>query len=100
MIPLTREGALASIEAEARQERASALGRVGRILEAHLDEAHALKARWERAPQSARPALEAAFAQEVELAKKYRWYLEVQREAMGLRQHQEVERQYPIPQLR
>lgn len=100
MIPLTREGALQSIEAEVRKERASALGRVGGILEALIDEAEALKTRWAAAPERERPALEAAFTQVVERARTYRWYLEVQREAMGLHQHQEVERQYPIPRLR
>jgi hypothetical protein len=30
---------------------------------------------------------------------KYRWYLEVQREAIGLRQHQHLDEFYPIPPL-
>jgi hypothetical protein len=30
-------------------------------------------------------------------AKKYYWYLVVQREALGFRNHRELERYYPIP---
>jgi hypothetical protein len=31
------------------------------------------------------------------LAVTYRWYLEVQREALGLRQHHRLDEFYPIP---
>ena len=41
----------------------------------------------------------AAYRELRQQAVKYRWYMEVQREAIGLRHHQRLDEFYPIPPL-
>src|SRR5947209_4011800 len=89
---------LARTEAEIRAEKAAALARIARTLEALLDE---LARRREEmgglaGPDRGRAA--AAYATLREQAALYRWYLVVQREALGLFRHEEVDRHYPLPE--
>ena len=72
------------LEGEILAEKAAALGRIAHKLEKTL----------------AALATETSVAKHRALlaeAKKYYWYLVVQREALGFRNHRELERFYPIP---
>jgi hypothetical protein len=69
---------------ELNDERAAALLRISKKLESLIEQLHG--------------------AQDVESfrairadALRYRWYLEVQREALGLRRHEQLDDFYPIP---
>jgi hypothetical protein len=92
----TAEG-LAHTENELRAEKAAALARIAGTLESLLAE---LRRRREvLAPlrgDERRRAVEAWGALR-DQAKLHRWYLVVQREALGLFRHDEVERHYPLP---
>lgn len=90
--------ALAGIEQELVEERATALGRIGRNLEALLADLAALCERIGRADGDARDRLLADYRGVRERALEQRWYLLVQREACGLRDAPGyVEELYPIP---
>jgi hypothetical protein len=87
-----------AIEVEMRSEKASALRRVASRLESLLKELEET----ERALR-ARSGLERArfVARHRELraeAEKQRWYLIVQREAMGLRHHGDIYELYRVPE--
>jgi hypothetical protein len=89
---------LARTEAEIRAEKAAALARIGRTLEGLLaDLARRREQMAGRAgPERGRAA--ADYAALREQAALYRWYLVVQREALGLSRHDEVDRHYPLPE--
>lgn len=97
LFPKTREEALGSVEHEVRKEKATALGRVGRRLEGFLEELQDLQQRLARLDGADRRALVIAHAEVRKQAELYLWYLVVQREAMGIRQHSELDDYYPIP---
>jgi hypothetical protein len=89
----------ARIERELLEERAAALARIaGRLgsLVARLAEA---RAEWASRPSGARP-LDApeSYRRLREEARLYRWYLEVQREALGFRGPHGLDEHYPIPE--
>ncbi len=86
----------APLEQEFAQERASALGRLGRALEAALAalaEFDAVHPR-ETVPSEADRALRARMVAEAALAL---WHFAVQREACGLRDIRHVLRDYRVP---
>jgi hypothetical protein len=85
------------IERELQEERASALGRIGRTLQGLIARLESLQAALERAPASERDRLIVPYRETWERAKTYRWYLEVQREAIGLRRHERLDEMYPLP---
>jgi hypothetical protein len=88
----TKPAPVAALDYEIAQEQASALGRLGRALEAALaalsdyDSAHAAPA-----------AREAARARLVAAASDALWCFMVQREACGLRDPRPVIREYRVP---
>jgi hypothetical protein len=93
-----REESFARVEEELQQERAAALARIaGRLgeLVARLGEA---RAEWAHLPPERRPECLSRFRLLQEEARLYRWYLEVQREAVGLRHHDGLDELYPIPE--
>jgi hypothetical protein len=69
---------------ELNEERAAALLRISKKLESLIEQLHAAS------------SLESFQAVRAE-ALRYRWYLEVQREALGLRRHEVLDEFYPIP---
>jgi len=89
--------AFARVEEELFRERAAALKRIAETLEELLAGLGALRALLsglsgpERAPQAR------AYRALREQALLYRWYLEVQREALGLRGHEMLDEIYPRP---
>ena len=85
------------LQRELGRERAGALGRIGRTLEALLARLAELRGQWQTAGQEQRRAIARDYAGCRAEARQYRWYLEVQREAVGLRHHHDLDRAYPIP---
>jgi hypothetical protein len=96
-VPKTREEALGSVQKEVRSEQANALGRVGRRLEGFLEELEEIERALRSRTGADRLPLLSLHAEARKQATQYRWYLEVQREAMGLRQHADLELYYPVP---
>jgi hypothetical protein len=86
-----------SLLKELQEERAAALVRISRRLERLLDQLSATREQIAHGREEDRARDVAAYRELREQALKYRWYLEVQREAIGLRQHQRLDEFYPIP---
>lgn len=83
-------------EAELNKERAGALGITAKKLEGLLERCQTLKGEIDAAKTSAmRELLLREYREARDESEKQRWNLCVQREAMGLRQHQDVERYWP-----
>jgi len=78
-------------------ERAAALTRVSRTLESILEQLQAIRVRIEREPNTGSSADADEYERLRARAKQYRWYLEVQREALGLRHHGFLDRFYAVP---
>jgi hypothetical protein len=86
-------------ERELVQERAAALVRISSALEGLL---HSLdRLRSEAAAAASGPDRDERLALHtltLKEARRYRWYLEVQREALGLRNHAGLDEHYPMPE--
>jgi hypothetical protein len=87
----------ARVERELNEERAAALLRITRTLESLLDQLRTRGAAVQAATGAGRARELAAWRELRGRAVKYRWYLEVQREALGLRQHHRLDEFYAIP---
>jgi hypothetical protein len=79
------------------EDRAATLGRIGGTLQTLLDALNTLRAQLPGMPEAERASARARYAALLEKATLWRWYLEVQREAIGLRRHDLVEELYPLP---
>lgn len=79
-----------SVLRELSEERVAALTRISRTLESLIEQLQAL------ATDSAARGT-GHYQQLRERAKQYRWYLEVQREALGIRNHRFLDEVYKIP---
>jgi hypothetical protein len=82
---------------ELAEERAAALARISRRLESLIGQLHATREQIARDRDEDRSRDVAAYRELHQEAVKYRWYLEVQREAIGLTQHQRLDEFYRIP---
>jgi len=85
---------------ELHADRAAALGRIGGTLEYLIQTLNALRAQMVRMTQDERAAAIARYEALYEKAVLYRWYLEVQRESIGLTRHDVIDRQYALPPAR
>lgn len=85
------------ITRELNEERVAALRRISGTLESLIDKMHAARERIEALPAAERAAEIATYHDLRGKAFQYRWYLEVQREALGLRQHHRLDEFYRIP---
>jgi hypothetical protein len=98
---MTRQETFKKIEEEIVREKAATLGRAGERLEAALAEVAALGAAIDR---EADPRRRAGLLVEYEAARRQaanaRQILVIQREAIGLRQHRDGDRQFPEPPVR
>ncbi len=105
-----RTVAIENIETEIRKEKAESLGRTGERLEQILVEIRTLRShlfalaeRWlaRMEGEHAIPAeIQNGVTKDAELcgrAREIHYQLIVQREAVGLRRHAEVDRHYPMP---
>jgi hypothetical protein len=83
---------------ELNRERASGLGRTGRLLEEAIAACAGLRARLEGVPPGPhRDELLSEYRAQRAEAERQRWNLEVQREAMGLRRHTDLDSFFPRP---
>lgn len=82
---------------ELDEERAAALARIGRTLQGLVDELQALRATLLAADPAERARQIPRYEELRARALKYRWYLEVQREALGMRHHRLLDEFYQIP---
>ena len=97
-MPGDRTDGVSRIEKELHQERAAALGRIGRTLEALIDKLETLRLAAERSSSAERSRLAAEHGDTRARAIRWRWYLEVQRESVGLRRHERLDEMYRVPQ--
>ena len=85
------------IEFELMEERAAALRRISQTLESLINELRQLRAHIGEIHWS-NPSPDVARYRELRRrAVRYRWYLEVQREALGLHPHHRLDEFYSIP---
>jgi hypothetical protein len=84
---------------ELQGERAAALARISRRLELLIAQLDATREHLAHVREDDRERDVAAYRELHREAVKYRWYLEVQREAIGLRQHTLLDEFYRIPPL-
>ena len=84
---------------ELQEERAAARARISRRLERLLEQLQAAREQIARSREEDRARDIEAYRELRQQAVKYRWYLEVQREAIGLRHHHRLDEFYPIPPL-
>ena len=82
---------------ELAEERVAALSRIARHLDQRIQTLNDMRARFNEAAGDARTALLHRYRELRLDALRYRWYLDVQREAMGLRPHETVEQYYGVP---
>ncbi|MFN7135405.1 MAG: hypothetical protein ACK4N5_25250 [Myxococcales bacterium] len=88
---------LAAVEEEIREEKATTVTRTARRLEELLAELVRLEARAVEAGAFERAVLVREHAELRADARKYLWYLLIEREAMGLTDHHIVEELYRVP---
>lgn len=87
-----------AMTSELNRERASGLGRTGRLIEEAITECTRLKTALETCPPGPkRRGLLEEYETNRLRAVEQRWYLEVQREAMGLRKHTDLDQFFPLP---
>jgi hypothetical protein len=84
---------------ELNEERAAALARISRRLERLIAQLATAREQVAHAREDDRERDVAAYRELHREALKYRWYLEVQREAIGLRQHHHIDEFYRVPPL-
>lgn len=97
---MSRDQMMALLEAEFKQERTDALGRIGRKLQTAIDEAKALDERLAHLPSG--PTREQHLERYREArarVEEFRYYLVVQREAIGVLEHSILDEMYPLPRL-
>ena len=85
------------IELELMEERAAALRRISQTLESLIEQLEALRARIGDVHWSIRSPEVDQYREIRRRAVRYRWYLEVQREALGLHPNHRLDEFYRIP---
>ena len=86
----------AELEKEIAGEKLSTLRRIAEVLESSIGEAERIRVLVDIAAIDIERAA-AAHGAARDRALRYRWYLEVQREALGLFQHGILDELYPLP---
>jgi CHAD domain-containing protein len=79
------------------EERAAALTRISRTLESILEQLQTIRVRIDSEPNTVSSADPDEYERLRARARQYRWYLEVQREALGLHHHGFLDRFYAVP---
>jgi len=82
---------------ELNEERVSALRRISQTLESLIVQLRSARDRVAQAQGEERAPAVMAYRALRARAVQYRWFLEVQREAMGLRHHHRLDEFYRIP---
>jgi hypothetical protein len=98
-VDLARAGdSLSRIQDEIQAEKAAALSRIAGTLDALLAELRRIESEVREAPHAGEREPARARHREVrDRALRYRWYLEVQREAVGFTRHEALDELYPVP---
>lgn len=78
-------------------DRAATLGRIGSTLQTLIETLETLRRQIAATPERDRAPFVSRYAALHEKARLYRWYLEVQREAVGLTRHDVIDQQYRLP---
>src|SRR6185503_7033442 len=86
------------IELELMEERAAALRRISQTLESLIEQLQALRMRIGDVHWSSRSPEVAEYRELRRRAVRYRWYLEVQRESIGLHPDHRLDEFYRIPE--
>ena len=86
------------IELELNEERAAALRRISQTLESLIEQLHGLRPRIGDVHWSSQSPELAEYREVRRRAVRYRWYLEVQREALGLHPDHRLDEFYRIPE--
>ena len=86
-----------SVTRELNEERAAALLRISRTLESLIAQVQTAGDALAGVTGADRPRAMTAYRELRQRALQYRWYLEVQREALGLRQHHRLDEFYKVP---
>lgn len=89
---------LARTEEEILAARADAMKRIGETLEKQLAELERLRTADASARGPERETIRARHRELLSRARLQRWYLVVQREAVGLRHHHGLQQHYPLPE--
>lgn len=84
---------------ELNEERVAALRRISGTLESLIGQLHASRERVRQVSGLEREREFAALRDLRARALKYRWYLEVQREALGFRRHDGLDEFYKVPAI-
>ena len=79
------------------EERAAALRRIAGTLESLIEQLHASRGRLEQLSGTARVTELDGYREVRRRALRYRWYLEVQREALGIHNHRRLDEFYAVP---
>ena len=89
------------VEREIAEEMANTLGRIGQEFVKRWKKAVRALEVYGNCPEEARDKVlrERNLHAALDEAERYRYFLIVQREALGLRNHAEVERRYPLPKV-
>jgi hypothetical protein len=82
---------------ELDEERAAALARIARRLDTLLTGLRELRTQAEQTGAEELAGIRARYDLLREQALEYRWYLEVQRESIGIRGHALLDELYPVP---
>ena len=91
------EDAHARLLEEIADAKVAALRRIAGRLDELLEELASLQAGLDAAPPEARERLVNRFNEAREQARLQRWFLEVQREAIGLLRHESLDEFYRVP---
>ena len=83
--------------AQLNEERVSALVRISKTLESLLTQLQQVRARVAAADGEMRTREITTYNELRRQAARYRWYLEVQRESLGLRHHHRLDEFYKVP---
>jgi hypothetical protein len=83
---------------ELNEERIAALARISGTLESLIAQLQQVRERVSARHGLAHQHDIATYRELHERARKYRWYLEVQREALGMRHHRILDELYAIPE--
>lgn len=88
---------LGRTEAELKAEMAASLGRIGRTIANLIAELNHIRQESSALSESERSAKLERYESVRSRAKLYFWYLTVQREAIGIRNHSSLIELYPFP---
>jgi len=87
------------LELELTEERAAALRRISQTLESLIAQLHALRVSIRETPSPDLSRDGARYQELRDRAVLYRWYLDVQRESLGLRPDDRLNEFYAVPPL-